>query len=171
IHYRQIEVSTGDVRYVRHRLEKLAQPPAKLKEAEGAREGVLEESRRASAHAGELRAQAEERARATLELAAARGRAHDLERRLRARPGGYDPARHDALRAELAKLEPVALERAALEERARRAESLVREATRAEQQLSVSERRVAALTDAVRAEGYSDAGYRQANDRYDRRVG
>ena len=168
---RQLEVITGDGRYFRHRLEQLAQPPAKLKEAEGAREGVLEESRRASAHAGELRAQAEERARATLELAAARGRAHDLERRLRARPGGYDPARHDALRAELAKLEPVALERAALEERARRAESFVREATRAEQQLSVSERRVRELTEAVQAEGFSEAEYKQAKERYDRAMG
>jgi len=168
---RQLEVITGDGRYFRHRLEQLAQPPAKLKEAEGAREGVLEESRRASARAGELRAQAEERERATLELAAARRRAHDLERRLRARPGGYDPARHDALRAELAKLEPVALERAALEERARRAESFVREATRAEQQLSVSERRVRELTEAVQAEGFSEAEYKQAKERYDRAMG
>src|SRR2546427_8065360 len=34
-------------------------------------------------------------------------RSRDLERQLRARPTGYDTARHDALRAELAKLEPV----------------------------------------------------------------
>jgi len=101
----------------------------------------------------------------------ARRRAGDLERQLTARPGGYDAARHDAVRAELAKLEPVALEAAALEERARRAERLVQEAEQAEQQLSTGERRVRELTEAVRAEGFSDAEYRQAKDRYDRAVG
>src|SRR5207248_10787640 len=110
-----------------------------------------------------------ERARA--QLTVARGRAALLERQLAARAAGYDAARHDAVRAELAKLEPIALEAAALEERARRAESLVREAERAEQQLSIGERRVRELTDAVRAEGFSDQGYRQAKDRYDRAVG
>src|SRR3989442_1282782 len=42
---------------------------------------------------------------------------------------------------------------------------------RLEQQLSTGERRVRDLTEAVRAEGFSDAGYRQAKDRYDRAVG
>src|SRR5204862_8244563 len=103
--------------------------------------------------------------------AGARRRAAEVERRVTARPGGSDAARHDAVRAELAKLEPVALEAAALEERARRAERLVQEAERAEQQLSTGEHRVRELTDAVRAEGFSDAEYRQAKDRYDRAVG
>ena len=167
----QLEVITGDGKYFRQRLEQLAERPAKLVEAEAARDGVLEESRRASARAGELRAQVEEGERARAQLTVARGRAALLERQLAARAAGYDAARHDAVRAELAKLEPIALEAAALEERARRAESLVRDAERAEQQLSVGERRVRELTDAVRAEGFSDQGYRQAKDRYDRAVG
>src|SRR5207253_2954303 len=96
----QLEVITGDGKYFRQRLEQLAQPPAKLLEAETERDRVLEESRRASARAGELRAQAEERDRASAELVGARRRASDLERRLTARPAGYDPARHDAVRAE-----------------------------------------------------------------------
>ncbi len=167
----QLEVITGDGKYFRQRLEQLAQPPAKVLDAEVARDRVLEESRRASARAGELQAQVEERERASAELAEARRRAKELERRLTARPVGYDPARHDTVRGDLAKLEPIALEAAALEERARRAESLVKDAERVEQQLSVGERRVAALTEAVRAEGFSDAQYGQAKDRYDRAVG
>src|SRR5438445_552870 len=167
----QLEVITVDGKYFRQRLEQLAQSPAKLLEAETERDRVLEESRRASARAGELRAQVEERDRASAELVGARRRASDLERRLTARPAGYDPARHDAVRAELAKLEPVALEAAALEERARRAERLVQDAEHAEHQLSAGERRVRELTDAVRGEGLSDAEYRQAKDRYDRAVG
>src|SRR6058998_499047 len=167
----QLEVITVDGKYFRQRLEQLAQPPAKLLDAEAERDRVLEESRRASARAGELRAQAEERDRASAELGGARRRAGDLERQLTARPAGYDATRHDVLRAELAKLEPVALEAAALEERARRAERLVQEAEQAEHQLSIGERRVRELTEAVRAEGFSDAEYRQAKDRYDRAVG
>jgi exonuclease SbcC len=167
----QLEVIKGDGKYFRQRLEQLAQLPAKLRDAEAERDRVLEESRRASARAGELRAQAEERQRAGVQATALRGRAAALERQLAARPAGYDAGRHDAVRAELAKLEPIALEAAALEERARRAEALVPEAEQAEQRLSTGERRVRALTDAVRAEGFSEAGYRQAKDRYDRAVG
>src|SRR5881392_1519530 len=162
----QLEVITGDGKYFRQRLEQQAQRPPKLAEAEAARDRVLDESRRASARAGELRAQVEEGERARAQLTVARGRAALLERQLAGRPAGYDAAR-----AELAKLEPIALEAAALEERARRAESLVQEAERAEQQLSAGERRVRELTDAVRAEGFSDQGYRRAKDRYDRAVG
>src|SRR5437588_460088 len=130
----QLEVITGDGKYFRQRLEQLAERPAKLVEAEAARDQVLEESRRASARAGELRAQVEEGERARAQLTVARGRAALLERQLAARAAGYDAARHDAVRAELAKLEPVALEAAALEERARRAESLVGGAEGAVQQ-------------------------------------
>ncbi|HYK81666.1 MAG TPA: SMC family ATPase [Gemmatimonadales bacterium] len=168
---RQLEVITGDGKYFRQRLEQLAQAPAKLKDAEAARDAVLEESRRASAWAGALRAQVDERQRAAAELATARRRTADLERQVAGRPAGYDAARHDAVRADLAKLEPVALEAAALDERAHRAEHLVKDAEQAEHQLSASERRVRALTDAVRAEGFSDAAYKQAKDRYDRAVG
>ncbi len=167
----QLEVITGDGKYFRQRLEQLAQPPAKLLDAEAERDRVLEESRRASARVGELAAQAEERERARAELAEAERRAGELERRVNARPVGYEAARHDAVRAELAKREPIALEAAALEERARRAETLVKEAERAEHQLSAGERRVRQLTDAVRAEGFSDVEYLQAKDRYDRAVG
>ena len=167
----QLEVITGDGKYFRQRLEQLAHQPAKLLDAEAERDRVLEESRRATARAGELRAQVEERERASAELAESRRRAGELKHRLAARPSGYDAARHDAVRAELAKREPIALEAAALEERARRAENLVKEAELAEHQLSTGERRVRELTDAVRAEGFSDAGYLQAKDRYDRAVG
>ncbi|HYL20332.1 MAG TPA: SMC family ATPase [Gemmatimonadales bacterium] len=167
----QLEVITGDGKYFRQRLEQLAQPPAKVLDAEAGRDRVHEETRRASARAGELQAQVEERERTSADLAEARRRATELERRLSARLVGYDAARHDAVRGELAKLEPIALEAAALEERARRAENLVKDAERAEQQLSVGERRVAQLTAAVQAEGFSDAQYGKAKDRYDRAVG
>src|SRR2546430_8866761 len=158
----QLEVITADGKYFRQRLEQLAQPPAKLLAAEVERDRVLEESRRASARAGELRAQVEERDRASAELAGARRRAGELEPQATRRPAGHDAARHDAVRAELAKLEPIALEAAALEERARRAERLVQEAERAEQQLSTGERRGGGGAQPGPAPGLSDGGDRQA---------
>jgi exonuclease SbcC len=168
---RQLEAITADGRYFRQRLEQLAERPAKLAAAEAARDGLLGESRRATARAGELRAQAEERDRARAELARMRERAAMLERGLAERPTGYDAARHEQVRATLAELEPIALEAAALEERARRAEGLVREAERAEQQLTTLERRVRELTAAVRAEGFSETAYQRAKERYDRALG
>jgi exonuclease SbcC len=90
---------------------------------------------------------------------------------LAARPTGYDGERHDALRAELTKLEPVALEAAALEARAERAEQLVREAEVAEQTLSARERRAQQLAAAVAAEGFSEDRYRGAKERFDRATG
>src|SRR5207244_7822011 len=96
----QLEVITGDGKYFRQRLEQLAQRPPKLAEAEAVRDRVLEESRRASARAGELRARLEEGERARAQLTVARGRAALLERQLAARPAGYHAARHDAVRAD-----------------------------------------------------------------------
>ncbi len=168
---RQLQAIVDDGKYFRQRLEQLADTPATVSGLEGHRDALREESRRASERAGELRAQAEERARAAGELEVARRRATALERRLAKRRSGYDAARHDAVRAELLKLEPVALEAAALEERAQRAESLVREAELAEQALSVAERRVHQLADAVAAEGFSEQQFRLAKDRYDRALG
>src|SRR5256886_5836130 len=84
----QLEVITGDGKYFRQRLEQLAERPGKLVEAEAARDRVLEESRRASARAGELRAQVEEGERARAPLTVARGRAALLARQLPARAAG-----------------------------------------------------------------------------------
>src|SRR3989441_429786 len=89
-------------------------------------------------------------------------------RLIRARPTGYDPQRHDAVRAELTKLEPVALEAAKLAERAKRAEILVKEAELAEQALSVHERRARELAAAVAAERFSEPAFAAARERHDR---
>src|SRR2546430_3386109 len=77
----QLEVITGDGKYFRQRLEQLAQAPAKLLDAEAERDRVLEESRGASARAGGLRAQREERGRAGAPLGGARRRGGGLPRR------------------------------------------------------------------------------------------
>jgi exonuclease SbcC len=168
---RQLQAIVDDGKYFRQRLEQLADPPAAVREAEAERDGVREERRRASERAGVLRAQLEERERAARDLETARGRAGALEQQRRTRRSGYDLARHDAVRAELLKLEPVALEAASLDERAQRAGGLVGEAEQAEVALSQAEQRVHQLADAVAAEGFSEQQFRQAKDRYDRALG
>src|SRR2546425_22992 len=150
------------------RLEQLAQPPEAVTAAEAAREALLVESRRASERAGELRAQSEERDRAAAQRRGLQTRARVLDGLIRARPTGYDPQRHDTVRAELTKLEPVALEAAKLAERAKRAEILVKEAELAEQALSVHERRARQLAAAVAAERFSEDAFAGARDRHDR---
>ena len=168
---RQLQAIVDDGRFFRQRVEQLAGPPPAVAALEARREELRLASRAASRRVGGLRAQREERSRATGELEAARQRAEALERRLAQRRSGYDAGRHDAVRAELVKLEPVALEAAALGERAQRAEGLVGEAEQAEQALSAAEGRVEQLARAVAGEGYSEERYRRAKDRYDRALG
>ena len=168
---RQLEDITINGSFFKNRLEQLQQPPAAVQEAEAARDTVLAERRAVNEREGELRAQTEEWTHAAQQLAVARRRAAEVEAQLAARPTGYDAARHDALRAELTKLEPVALEAAGLEARAERAEPLVREAEQAELALSERERRAQELVAAVAAEGFREALYRAAKERFDRATG
>jgi exonuclease SbcC len=168
---RQLEDITINGNFFKQRVEQLAEPPETLRAAEQARDAAREEARQASERAGELRAQAEERTRALARREADARRAAELEARLAARPTGYDAKRHDAVRAELARLEPLAREAAVLEARARLAETLVKEAERAEQQLSRREQQVKQLEAAIAAEGFSEQKFRAAKERFDRATG
>jgi len=165
---RQIQAIVDDGTYFRQRLEQLAVPPDAVTQAEAARDALREESRRASEREGTLRAQVAERARLERERVAAARRAAELERRVAARPTGYDAARHDAVRAELTRLDPVALQAATLAARAERAEVLVREAELAEKALSTREALARQLADAVKAEGFSEPKFKAARERHDR---
>jgi DNA repair protein SbcC/Rad50 len=164
---RQLDVIKGDGTYFRQRIEQLAAEPEKVREGEKLREAALAESRALSGRAGELRAQVEERMRAGEQRTTAARRVTTLEARVRARPTGYDAARHDEVRAELTRLEPLALEAATLGARAERAAILVGEAELAEKELSRRERRARELADAVKAQGFSEDEYKAARARHD----
>jgi len=164
---RQLQAIVDDGTYFRQRLEQLAVPPETVTQAEAARDALREESRRASEREGTLRAQVAERARLAKERVAAKRRAEELERRVAARPTGYDATRHDAVRSELTRLEPVALQAATLTARAERAEVLVGEAELAEKALSTREALARQLADAVKAEGFSEAKFKAARERHD----
>jgi exonuclease SbcC len=165
---RQLQAIVDDGTYFRQRLEQLAVPPETVTQAEAARDALREERRRASEREGTLRAQVAERARLAKERVAAKRRAEELERRVAARPTGYDATRHDAVRSELTRLEPVALQAATLTARAERAEALVGEAELAEKALSTREALARQLADAVKAEGFSEAKFKAARERHDR---
>jgi exonuclease SbcC len=165
---RQLQAIVDDGKFFRQRLAQLAGPPAAVTATETERDGLKEQSRRASEGAAKLRAQAEELSRVTQERTGAERRAADLEARLRARPTGYDLPRHDAVRAELTRLEPVVREAAKLEARAERAEVLVREAELSEQALTTHERRAAELAAAAAAERFSEGAFAAARERHDR---
>ncbi len=167
----QLVAIVEDGRWLRQRVAQLAEPPEVVRLAEAARDAVSDEVRQLSERAGKLRAQVEERMLALSGREADVRRAAELEARLAARPTGYDAMRHDAVRAELARLEPLAREAAVLDARARLAETLVKEAERAEQQLSRREQHVKELAAAIAAEGFSDQKFRAAKDRFDRATG
>jgi exonuclease SbcC len=168
---RQLEDITINGNFFKQRVEQLVDAPDAAAAAERARDAVREESRRASEQAGTLRAQVEERDRAIARRDADAQRAAELEAQLHARPTGYDAARHDAVRAELATLDPLAREAAVLEARAKLAEALVKEAERAEQQLSQRELQTKQIGDAIQAEGFSEEKFRAAKDRFERATG
>jgi len=165
---RQLESITGDGKFFRQRLDQLAEAPHAVREAEAVKVAKLAALERATARAGELRAQVEERVRLDKDTAKAAQRVDEISKRLAARPSGYDSARHDVVRAELARLEPLRVEAALLGQRAERAATLVREAELAEKELSKRESTAQQLTKALAAEGFSDAEYAKAKERHER---
>ena len=167
----QLAAIVEDGKWLRQREAQLSEPPEAVRVAERARDAANDELRRSSERAGKLRAQAEELALTLSRREADAKRAAELEARLAARPTGYDAARHDAVRAELARLEPLSREAAVLDARARLAETLVKDAERAEQLLSRREQHVKELAAAIAAEGFSDQKFRAAKDRFDRATG
>lgn len=164
----QLELIVEDGKWLKQRIEQLAEPPPGITQAESARDALREAARQASEREGNLQAQAAERARAKKERAGLAKRTEEIERRVAARDAGYDAARHNAVRSELARLEPVALAAAALSARADRAEALVSEAELAEKSLSAREEHVRQLADAVKAEGFSEPKFQAARERHDR---
>jgi len=152
------------------RVDQLEAEPAAVTEAEKARDQAVRGSRAVSERAGKLRAEAAERRRAAGERETASRRSGELELRLTTRATGYDAARHDAVRAQLAALRPVLLEATALRDRAGRGEILVKEAELAEKALSAREVRARELGEAVRALGFSDAEYDGARQRHEKAV-
>ena len=165
---RQLQAIVDDGTYFRQRIEQLAEAPSAVTQADAARDALREEARRASEREGTLRAQLAERTRLVKERAGLARRTEEVERRVAARPAGYDAARHNVVRAELARLDPVALEAAALAARAERAEVLVGEAELAEKALSLREEHARQLVDAVKAEGFSEEKFKVARERHDR---
>ncbi|MGE5143591.1 MAG: AAA family ATPase, partial [Acidobacteriota bacterium] len=167
---RQLEEIRLNGNFFKQRAQQLAEAPEPVVQAERARDGVRDESRKAAEHAGELKAQVEERTRAIAEREEEAPRLAQLKSLLATRPARYDAARLDAVRAELTALEPLVQEAAALQARARLAQTLVKEAEQAEQLLSQREQHVKQLAQAIVADGFSEEKFRQAKQRYDRSV-
>src|SRR6266571_4496517 len=164
----QLELIVNDGKWLKQRIEQLAEPPGTMTQAEAARDALREEARQIIEREGNLRAQAAERARAQKERAGLAKRTQEVERRMAARDAGYNAERHNDVRTELARLEPVALQAAALAARAERAEALVGEAELAEKALSAREEHVKQLADAVQAQGFSEPKFQAARERHDR---
>jgi exonuclease SbcC len=168
---RQLEDIRINGNFFKQRAQQLTEPPEPVTAAERMRDAGRDTSRRVAERAGELKAQAEERTRAIARRDEEAQRVTELRARLATKPTRYDAERHDAVRAELAKLEPLAQEAAVLEARARLAAGLVKEAEQAETLLSQREEHVKQLAQVIAGEGFSEEKFRHAKDRRDRAVG
>ena len=168
---RQLEDITINGQFFKQRVEQLETEPASLRAAEAERDRALEAERAVNAQLGALKEQLQERGRAQEFQTAGAARAAEISARLAARPTGYDRERHEVVRAELTRLEPLALEAAVLDAKAKTAESLVQEAEQAEAALTRQERRATELAEAIAAQGFSEAQFARAKERYERLTG
>ena len=164
----QLELIVEDGKWLKQRIEQLAEQPDSVTKAESARDAMREQARQVGEREATLREQARERSRLTKERAGLARRTQEIERHVAARDAGYDPERHNTVRAELARLEPVAVQAAVLSARADRAEALVSEAELAEKALSAREEHVRQLGEAVAAQGFSEPKFLAARERHDR---
>ncbi|HLZ44200.1 MAG TPA: SMC family ATPase [Gemmatimonadales bacterium] len=164
----QLELIVVDGKWLKQRIEQLANPPAAVTQAEAARDALREEVRQVTERETTLREQARECARLKKERAGLAKRMQEIEKHVAARDAGYNVERHNEVRAELARLEPVALQAATLAARADRAEALVGEAEIAEKALSAREESARQLADAVKAQGFSEPKFQAARERHDR---
>ncbi|HEY6092417.1 MAG TPA: SMC family ATPase [Gemmatimonadales bacterium] len=164
----QLELIVEDGKWLKQRIEQLAEQPDSVTKAESARDAMREQARQVGEREATLREQARERSRLTKERAGLARRTQEIERQVAARDAGYDPERHNTVRAELARLEPVAVQAAVLSARADRAEALVSEAELAEKALSAREEHVRQLGEAVAAQGFSEQKFLAARERHDR---
>ena len=164
----QLELIVEDGKWLKQRIEQLAEQPDSVTKAESARDAMREQARQVGEREATLREQARERSRLTKERAGLARRTQEIERQVAARDAGYDPERHNTVRAELARLEPVAVQAAVLSARADRAEALVSEAELAEKALSAREEHVRQLGEAVAAQGFSEPKFLAARERHDR---
>jgi exonuclease SbcC len=163
---RQLEEIEVDGRYYKQRVEQLATEPEELREAQGSREASVTRVEEAVQMVANAEARVREREEYERELAQLRERTADFEQQLESLPDSYDSERHDVVQAEVRRLEPSVQTAARLRVNAERAEGLVRDAEKAERDLSSREDKVRQLIDAISALGFSEEAYVAANERY-----
>ncbi|MGH7523168.1 MAG: AAA family ATPase [Gemmatimonadales bacterium] len=136
---RQLDEVETDGTYFRQRESQLTEMPSDVKELEAERQRLDQELNRASGALGQAQAQARQRR----ELEAERDRLQQelmrLDQELAGPAGAYDAAHHEQVRNRLAELDSLRREHDQLVGVAARAESLVVEASAAEQHASAAE--------------------------------
>jgi exonuclease SbcC len=140
----QLETITVDGRYYATRLEQLEQLPPEVRQLDERRRELQAEVGTLERQLARVQAAVQEVAQLGREVATKEQRHETLQRDLAAIPTGYDPARHDLLRAETGRLAP-------LNDRATRLSTLL------EREPRLIASRTTALAEAARLQERADA--------------
>ncbi len=142
---RQMEEVETDGQYFRKKADQLAEEPTEVKELEEQRARLEAEFRARTEALGQVREGLKQRTALEREQAALAAELVRTEAELTGPAAEYDLARHDAVRSRLTQLEPLRKEADLLAGSAARAETLVHDASLAEQQASGAEGELATL--------------------------
>ena len=153
--------------YYKQRIEQLSVEPPELRDLEQKRTELDRALAEATTQAGRLQAQSQEGPGLFEERGRLAARMAELEQALAALPDGYDQARHQEVRRQVAELEPLALEAERLHQAAGRAELLVREAEAAERDLSEREAAARTLRERMESLGYTEGAFLETRAAYE----
>jgi DNA repair protein SbcC/Rad50 len=164
----QLETITVDGRYYSTRLEQLEEMPAEVRQLDEGRRLLQQEVGTLERQLARVQGAVQELAQVSRELTAKEQRHEQVTGELQAIPEGYDPAQHEALRRESARLAPLNERATRLSTLLEREGALMAERATAAEALARLGERGAALRVARDAIRFSEEDYAALRDRQER---
>jgi DNA repair protein SbcC/Rad50 len=164
----QVEAVTVDGKYFRSRVEQLEQPPEEVRQLEERHRELGETVTDLERSLARVQTSVQELAVVSKEIALKEQRHAQILQEIAALPGGFDAARHAAVRAELETLAPLAARAERLSALAEREPQIQREYQRASAALVSERQRAQQLRDAQAAQPYSEEEYVAVRDEHER---
>jgi exonuclease SbcC len=160
----QVEAVVANGNFYKQRIEQLQGEPKEIEELERRRLGLERELSDATAELGRLNAQVQEAGRLREERERLGVRISEIQASLDPLVGSYDAVRHQAVAAEIRRLEPLALQAERLRVMGDQAAPLSAELETARAELLQASALVAELGARLAALEYSDAAYQEMRE-------
>lgn len=156
---RQLEEVAVDGQYLRQRADQLKDVPTELTDLDTERLRLEVDLRKSTEALGQAQAQSRQRGELEAEQLRLQTELVQLDAELAGPAAAYDAGRHEAVRARLAELEPIRREHDQLTGLAARAETLIADASTAEQRATGAEAELAALDQRVKTIGWDPVAF------------